>query len=386
MIRRLLFLLFASFDLATLAYATEGMPVSPLPTREQIKRAIALAGGYLERSCGPDGKFVYEVDINTGKQSSSYNVIRHAGAMYALAMLNQSTPDQKAVVAMRHAASFMRNNYIGAGVRPGQLAVWSEPKGTRTEAELGATGLGLVALSEVRKVAPGEVSLKELQKLGRFLLFLQRKDGSFVLAYRPDAGPVEYLHSPFYSGEAALGLIELYEADHSRKWLIAAGKALSSVARNRPEISEGQPDQWALIAIAKLFPYCDEEVCFGASHEELSEYLIQVCNWIVRQQLRNSASPLDGAFDPSGQPAVAAAFMEGLLAAMEFLPNSDFHVKVEAAAGRSVAFLLRAQITSGQLAGGIPGALRTSTPISAELRIDYVHHVLCAWLQYEKMF
>src|SRR5208282_2300821 len=64
-----------------------GPPDTPVFTREQIGHAIALSAGYMERSCGPDGKFVYEVDLNSGRQAASYNIVRHAGAIYALAIL-----------------------------------------------------------------------------------------------------------------------------------------------------------------------------------------------------------------------------------------------------------------------------------------------------------
>jgi hypothetical protein len=186
--RQLLLLLwFVVVHVTALLHGSErssgGIPESPLPTHLQISHAIALSAGYMERACGADGKFVYEIDINTGKQSSSYNIVRHAGAIYALAMLNRSRPDRKAVGAMVRAASFMRKNYIGPGVRPGQVVVWSEPTSRRTEAELGATGLGLVALAEVRKVAPKAVPLDELQALGRFALFLQKEDGFDQLRY-----------------------------------------------------------------------------------------------------------------------------------------------------------------------------------------------------------
>jgi hypothetical protein len=363
-----------------------GAPEAPLPTPVEIDHAIALSAGYLERACGPDGKFVYEIDINTGKRSASYNIVRHAGAIYALAMLNRSTPDRKAVDAMVRAVKFMRQNYVGPGVRPGRLVVWSEPTSHRSDAELGATGLGLVALTEVRKVAPKAVPLKELQALGSFALFLQKEDGSFVQMYRPETGPVEQFHSPYYPGEAALGFIALYEADHSHEWLTAAGKALSYLAKSLPSTFDGKLDQWALIAIAKLLPYCDHEDCPGASRTELTQYTIQVCDWIVHEQLRNPASPLDGAFDPLGETTAAAARLEGLLAALEFLPKGELRTKVEAATGRSIAFMLRAQIGPGQFAGGMPGALRTSAPSSAEVRIDYVQHALCAWLRYQSLF
>ena len=79
---------------------TEGMPEAPRPTREQVNKAIALSADYLERNCGPDGKFVYEVNINNGRQNPWYGIIRHSGAMYSLAMLNRIQPDPKAVDTM----------------------------------------------------------------------------------------------------------------------------------------------------------------------------------------------------------------------------------------------------------------------------------------------
>jgi hypothetical protein len=345
-----------------------------------------MAADYLERACGPDGKFVYEIDINSGQHTASYNIVRHAGAMYALAMLNRSKPNRKAVDAMVRAANFMRQNYIAPGIRPDHLVVWSEPPGQHSEAELGATALGLVALAEMRKIEPKSVPLEQLQALGRFALFLQRENGSFVLMYRPKTGPVEHFHGPYYPGEAALGFIELYEADHSSTWLMAAGKALSYLARSRAEAHNGPPDQWSVIAIAKLLLYCDPEACQGASRGALTQYAAEVCNSIVHEQLRNPASPFDGAFDPPGQTGGVAARLEGLLAALEFLPKSDLRETIEAATTRSVAFLLRAQIKSGQFAGGMPGALSTSAPSSSGIRVDYVQHALCAWLRYQKLF
>ena len=111
----------------------------------------------------------------------------------------------------------------------------------------------------------------------------------------------------------------------------------------------------------------------------------QICSSIVHQQMRNPASPVDGAFDPQGQTTAVAARLEGLLAAMEFLPHDDFRAKVEDAVRRSVAFLLRAQIKSGTYAGGMPGAVRISALNSSQIRIDYVQHALCAWLRYEEV-
>ncbi len=386
--RQLLFLFFVVAQMAVVVHGSErpihasgGMPEPSLPTPAQISQAIALSGGYLERACGPDGKFVYAVETHTGEKASSYNIVRHAGAMYALAMMNRAAPDRKAVDAMVRAATFMRRNYIAPGTHPDRLVVWSEPTEPHSEAELGATGLGLVALTEVRRVAPKSVPLEDLQALGRFAFFLQRDDGSFASKYSTETGPQDS-DSLYYPGETALGLIGLYETDHSRQWLIAAAKALSYLAKSRTKLSPVPPDHWALIAIAKLLPYCDKTSC-PVSRDELIQYANQVCDSIVHDQLRNPVAPMDGAFDATGRTASVATRMEGLLAALEFLPKNELRARVEAAAGRGIAFLLRAQIKSGPYAGGMPGAYLAGSPSTSEIRIDCVQHALSAWLFYK---
>jgi hypothetical protein len=383
------------------AQASDGPALSePTPKPAEVSRAIALAAGYLERACSPDGKFAYRVDIGSGRESlSSYDIIRHAGAMYGLAMFIQSRPDPKAAAALLRAAKFLRENYIGPGVRPRQLVVWSQPVDRGSErrhsdgpqskprqryAELGGTGLSLVALAAARQVNPESVPLEELQALGRFALFLQKEDGSFVHKYGSDSGPVTNWTSSYYPGEAALGFVALYEADHSLEWLESAGKALSYLAKSRVGLSTVPADHWALIATAKLLPYCDQGGC-GVSREELMQHAIQVSKSILRDQFKGSAAiGLDGAFDPVGRTAPSATRLEGLLAALEFLPKSDLRDKIEAATGRGIAFLLRAQVVSGTQAGGMPGAIISRALDSSEVRIDYVQHALCAWLRYRE--
>jgi hypothetical protein len=369
--------------------AKEGSTLAP-PSAE-VNHAISLATGYLERACGPDGKFAYQVDIRSGRQDSSYDIIRHAGAMYALAMANRSHPAPQAAAALIRAAKFLRENYIGPGVRPGQEAVWSQPlvesahsRGTVPEryAELGGTGLGLVALAEARRVDPQSVPLEQLQALGRFAVFLQRDDGSFVHRYLAQSGAVANWQSLYYPGEAALGFIALYEADHSREWLIAAGKALTYLARSRAGLTMVPADHWALIATAEFLPYCDRVGC-AAPREELVRHAVQVCESILYDQFQGStATGLDGAFDPAGRTAPTATRLEGLLAALEFLPTGDLRGKVESAIRRGISFLLRAQILAGEEAGGMPGAILVSEQDSARVRVDYVQHSLCAWLRY----
>lgn len=358
---------------------------SRIPDKAAVSRAIELATDYLLRNCGPDGKFAYKVEIGTGRESSSYDIIRHEGAIYALSMANHAHPDPKVVVAMVRAAEFLHKNYMGPGPRPDQLVVWSKPLDKAREhqyAELGGAGLGLVALSAVREIDTSVVSGSDLQALGRFALFLQRDDGSFVDKYDAKTGPVPHWESLYYPGEAALGFIALYETDHSREWLNAAGRALGYLARSRVGLSSVPADHWALIATAKLLPYMDQVTT--ATRDELMRHAVQICNSILREQFRGSAATgLDGAFDPDGRTAPAATRLEGLLAGLEVLPKGELQERIQEASDRGVAFLLRVQVTSGLGVGGMRGADLTHARDSGEVRIDYVQHALCAWLRYQ---
>jgi len=354
------------------------------PSLGDIHRAIELATAYLERACGPDGKFTYRVDTASGRESSSYNILRHSGAIYALATANQVNPDNKAAQSMVRAAAFLRRTYIGPGPRPGQLVVWSRPLAQSFDgqfAELGGTGLGLVALASVRKFDLEAIPLQDLQALGRFILFLQRDDGSFVHKYVAETGPVTNWHSLYYPGEAALGLIALYEQDRSQKWLDAAVNALVYLAKSRAGLETVPADHWALIATARLLPFCNDAPC-TASREQLLHHAAQICSSILQEQLRSiGGTGLDGAFDPRGRVAPAATRLEGLLAALQFLPQNELKQRIREGAQRGIAFLLRIQLTSGPYAGGMPGSLRAT---DSNIRIDFVQHALCAWISYLK--
>jgi len=359
--------------------------LAPNVSTASLDRAIALAADYFERTCSEDGRFVYRVQTDSGNESRSYNIIRHAGAIYALGMLNRSDPDEQTVKAMDRAAQFMRLNYIGPGVRPGQLVVWSKPLPMASTAELGATGLGLVALAAIKKAEPNSVPLEQLQSLGRFLLFLQRSDGSFISKYREETGADPSFESLYYPGEAALGLISLYEIDRSAVWLNAAARALSYLARSRAGQIEVPPDHWALIATARLLPLYARSNS-PASRQELIQHAIQICHVLMKNQIRNPVGQgLDGSFDPSGRTAPTATRMEGLLAALEFLPPSPLRGSIKICIDHGIGFLIRTQFRYGPYSGGVPAAYVQGTSGSTDIRIDYVQHALCAWLRYREL-
>jgi hypothetical protein len=223
-----------------------------------------------------------------------------------------------------------------------------------------------------------------LEALGRFALFLQKEDGSFVSKFRIQTGPDPTFESLYYPGEAALGFLSLYDLDHSQVWLNAAGKALSYLARTRADLTTVPADHWALIATSKLLEDCDRGPC-PVSREELLGHASQICVSIIRDQSNNGSNPvLHGSFDGNGRTTPTATRMEGLLSALNFLPMSQLRDDVRNAVDGGTVFLLGVQIASGPYIGGMPGAAMSQS--SFEVRIDFVQHALCAWLRYQKLF
>ena len=115
------------------------------------------------------------------------------------------------------------------------LAAWLAPElagnDEPRQAKLGGTGLALVALLNVEQVAPGSLPLDELRALGRFIIFMQKSDGTFYSKFFPDSGRSDVWQSDYYPGEARLALLMLYAHDPAPQWLRTAAKALDGMVR-----------------------------------------------------------------------------------------------------------------------------------------------------------
>jgi hypothetical protein len=263
-------------------------------------------------------------------------------------------------------------------------------------AKLGGTGLGLVALLSVESMAPGTTSPEELRRLGRFLRFMQKPEGSFYSKYLPaEGGRSDAWTSLYYPGEAVLGLVMLYQHDSDPQWLEAAARGLDWLARSRENQRRVEADHWALLATARLL-----EASGGSPlpvpRERLLRHAAQICNSILDEQPQwPSSSPLRGGFAADGRTCPTATRLEGLLAALQFLPAEEWRLRqrIEQAVYAGVAFLLRAQVETGSFAGAIPRSVTPqdgSTPIhrhgqrATEVRIDYVQHALSALIAFDR--
>jgi len=379
----------------------EAAPGAPLA--EALDQSIDLSAGYLVKVTGKDGMFDYRVNMDPAvKVKKKYNILRHGGTIYAMCMHHERRPGPDMRSAIERAGRYLRDEAIGpvAG-KDDVLAVWSEPEVNRSgaprQAKLGGTGLGLVALLGVEKFSPGFTPLPDLRALGRFIVYMQKEDGSFYSKYVPSRGGREdQWQSLYYPGEAALGLLMLYEKDRSDVWLESAVGALEYLARSRKNSTDVPPDHWALLATGKIMSL-EKSSRVSIPRALLVNHAIQISEMMIREQINDPGRPgYDGGFAEDGRITPTATRLEGLLATLSFLPGDhELRADVHSSVTRGMSFLLQAQIREGAFAGAtpravgpIPGDSREVEKFNrraTEVRIDYVQHAMSAMIQYSEL-
>ena len=369
-----------------------------------LDEAVGLSAEYLHNQIEGDGQFLYRVNINPDVLvKPRYNILRHAGTIYALGTHHERTGDPESAKAVSEACSFLHSQISHVPNHPGMKAIWSNPtinhRDRPLQGKLGGTGLGLVALLAGEQAEPGLTSIGTLRDLGNFVLFMQRQDGSFYSTYYPRDDEFSAWVSLYYPGEAALGLVMLYEHDPDEKWLNGAIAAMEYLAETRRGQRDVPHDHWALLATARLFEQ-DQVQQNALLRKILVGHAEQICEAILRTQITASSDPLlDGAFGLDGRTTPCATRMEGLLAALAFLPceKEELRTSIEEACHRGLGFLRRSQIVEREASGGVPRSIygnprfahlvdKDRDPRATEIRIDYTQHALSAMMQYQDLF
>jgi hypothetical protein len=434
-VRRILLVLVAVVFVATAVLAFRYRRSSadkPTPVELwSLDQAIDESADYLARVNNEEGRFEYRL-FSDGRHGNpkKYNILRHAGAIYALGdyTTQASAPEKraKAGATAARAEKYLLGHYTRAlREHPDVKGVWSDPKeegGQRPGIKLGANGLSIIGI--MSKMRAGEVpgaidgvtpelkadEIATAQALARFVGLAEKPQGDFRGKYDDDKGFMGDSDSLYYPGEAILGLTMLYERDRDPQWLSLGVKAIQYLIESRRSVKKIPNDHWLMIAIDRLDPVYGDIPNPPLSRDAIVEHSIAVGKSMLDDMANvdakgGNAADLDGSFNLDGRTTPNATRLEGLLALEHtlgaFPKHAEFRKKLRLAIGRGVAFLRRAQIRDGIARGGMPAAVRAvaSSEDSAddekhdagaggeenEVRIDYVQHAMSALMKYRTM-
>ncbi len=396
----------------SLANASRETPIDD--KRDRCRAFVNRSADYLVAACGNDGRFVYRVHLDPSVPvAAKYNMLRHAGSMVAMADCQQRFPRADVLDAMERAGRYLRSQIGPVSGQPDLRALWSDPQveqdGRQPVAKLGGTGLALVALGQLECASTGQTPLDHLRAMGRFVLWMQKDDGSYYSKCQgtPPQRDDRWT-SLYYPGEAALGLIVLHERDGAdARWLQAARKSLLYLARLRSGQQQVDPDHWALIATARILPMLGDGHDAARERELLMSHAKQVArSMLAERMIHPPHEALRGSWLMDGRTTPTATRLEGVLSCLTWLPRQDEALRQElgVAVEEGIDFIMRAQHLGPAHIGAMPRAFGTASGArgnqggdgaeargraadrrAREVRIDYVQHALSAVLQYEAL-
>ncbi|MBT3294750.1 MAG: hypothetical protein HN919_11170 [Verrucomicrobia bacterium] len=360
---------------------------------------VHAAASYIMKACTKSGQFRYRINTDpTVRVTPKYNMLRHAGTIYALASYDERYPSPAGLATLTRAVDFMQRYAIGGvGSQTNMLAVWSRPHISGSDdplqAKLGGAGLGLVALLSARRAGVPHIEITTLRKLARFILFMQDEDGRLVAKYVPSqGGRCDNWVSLYYPGEAALGLVMLYEIEPNPEWLDGATQALTYLARSREGEKELPADHWALLATHRLLQLTRS---YERSREDplLRRHANRLCDSILAGRI--SGTRYTG-FTGDGRICPTATRMEGLIAALPLLSDPRLKARALHAVTKGAVFLRHTQLktepwegawtrAATKLPADYPNLPDSFNRRATEIRIDYVQHALSALLMYEAL-
>ncbi|MFN0248061.1 MAG: hypothetical protein ACKV2T_14315 [Kofleriaceae bacterium] len=375
-----------------------GNTIGP-PLSAQSLRDAALSGGrFLVAHLAPNGRYIYEHDLATGRQtdpvrSSAYSMPRHAGTTYFLAELYRITKEdwlrEPIERAFKHLADLLAQGKCATKLDDGTEIDCVLDK-TEKVAQLGSTALAVVALAEYQRATGDERYLPLAKKFTAFLLYMQREDGSFRHLYDPFAkkrdDKTELL---YYSGESALALARMHLLTRDPKYATATAKALVWLVDWYDFFMGGffyGEEHWTCIAAEaaaqsgasadpKHMDFCHGYGRFLRTQQPLSGEYPDQEDFVGAYNFTSFVAPYN---TPAGSrtEAMISAY---LLGRHHGTPDTDVRSQIALAMQYSLGQQVRwdndfAVVGPGM--GGVP-----ATPIDRNVRIDFVQHVCSAMIR-----
>jgi AMMECR1 domain-containing protein len=277
----------------------------------KIKDSLAMAEGWMLLNLDEEGNFNYDYNPANGEYSSSNNMIRQLMSSRWLA----EKSSKEVVLDQMHRVNLdyvIRNWYREDG-ELGYIYFGEKSK-------IGAIGMGLRFLIS----SPYYEEYKDIaEKLANTIQFLQNEDGSLRAWYiEPDYSYDEEDLLYYYSGEAILSLVELYEKTGNEQYLNAAIKSQDYYLKEYVDEMEENyfPAYvpWHTISLYKLY---------GITYDEkYVDAIFKMNDEIIKMQNQDGKPYIDylGRFYDPEHPEYGVAFsgstavdVEGLVYAYE---------------------------------------------------------------------
>lgn len=221
-------------------------------TESELRAAIRGGADWLRHAQEPTGHFRYEYIPYEDQYRNDDNIVRQAGALYALGeILRRDSGDPLRV----HNTMKQSIEFFLAQSKESFSAGESFRCITKTETSrvcpLGATALALIGTLAYVQEFPEEARTYDalIRDYRAYILAMQKKSGGFRDRHMVGNGSQSEDESAFSNGEALLALVRLYEHEQSRAVKLAIER---SVAHLREQPFDSNLYLWMMAALRDL--------------------------------------------------------------------------------------------------------------------------------------
>ena len=353
-------------------YYTDSLERFDLPDLNTPDRGILnsldMAGQYLTNHVETSGKWDYLYYPLKDGSSTDYNILRHAGTSYSMALIFKYTHILDYYNTTIITINNLLENYLrfepGKG---GQIAYISDDY----RVKLGGAALTSLALTAISEVDPILNYSRELDGLGRFMVEMITESGKFQCYLYPDQGE----HNDYYPGEALLALARLYDYTGKGYYLSALNSSWDFYLDYYGSGSYTPFTPWGTEALYHMYRFTGDE--------RYPSLAVKMARHAMRGQHKPEYSPDERYIGGFGTPprANTASRIEGPIDAnrvCSMMGDNDTASEFRGSIDLSVDFLMNLQLNRSEAqdfsdpemcTGGF-----TLSFDDLEIRIDYVQH------------
>lgn len=215
--------------------------------------AVRLAGNYLVNAVNEQGRFCYSYNPQRDKETTSYNILRHAGTVYAMFDLYKDTKDQilfdKSYCALQYLLQQINEQKINGEL----ISCLVENDFVKLE----GNALAILALANYTEITNNKQYIPVMQQLANWIKLSQDDSGKFNVHKQIfSTGMNTSFSSEYYPGEAIFALSRLYKIDTNVQWLKVTEKAADFLINSRDKgvtLEQQIHDHWLLYGLSELY-------------------------------------------------------------------------------------------------------------------------------------
>lgn len=227
---------------------------------DETKQLIEKGTYFLTEQVQENGEFIYGYFSAFAKKIGTYNILRHASSLYAMAEGYEIVQDDRIIKKIEAGIDYLIREAIVYKEEGNEKLAFVVDKANENEIKLGSNATAILAITKYTEVTGKDTYLPIAQTLAKGILHMKTPSGGFmhVLTY-PTFEIKDLYRIIYYEGEAIFSLLRLYAMDQNELWLEESKKSFDYFIAND---YWKYHDHWLSYAANELTMYEPEDKYF----------------------------------------------------------------------------------------------------------------------------